>query len=43
AIWRRVEVDDDLSFEEFHQVIQVAMGWDDAHLHEFRVAGLRIA
>lgn len=43
AIWRRVEVDDDLSFEELHRVIQVAMGWDDAHLHEFRVAGLRIA
>ena len=43
AIWRRVEVDDDLSFGELHRVIQVAMGWDDAHLHEFRVAGLRIA
>ncbi len=42
AIWRRVEVDDDLSFLELHRVIQVAMGWDDAHLHEFRVAGLRI-
>jgi len=43
TIWRRVEVDDGLSFWQLHRVIQVAMGWDDVHLHEFRVAGLRIA
>ena len=42
AIWRRVEVDKDLTFKELHRVIQLAMGWEDAHLHEFRVAGLRI-
>jgi len=42
TIWRRVEVDDDLSFWQLHRVIQVAMGWHDAHLHEFRVAGQRI-
>jgi hypothetical protein len=40
AIWRRVEVDKDLTFEELHRVIQEAMGWDDDHLHEFgRPAG----
>ena len=39
AIWRRVEVDKDLTFEELHRVIQEAMGWDDDHLHEFRAAG----
>jgi hypothetical protein len=39
AIWRRVEVDKDLTFEELHRVIQGAMGWDDDHLHEFRAAG----
>jgi hypothetical protein len=38
-IWRRVEVDKDLTFWEFHRVIQEAMGWDDDHLHEFRAAG----
>ena len=42
AIWRRVEVDDDLTFGDFHRVIQVAMGWDDDHLHEFQVAGQRV-
>ena len=39
AIWRRVEVDKGLTFEELHRVIQKAMGWDDDHLHEFRAAG----
>mgnify|MGYP000848979074 FL=1 len=39
AIWRRVEVDKGLTFAEFHRVIQVAMGWGDDHLHEFRAAG----
>ena len=43
AIWRRVEVDDDLTFGDFHRVIQVAMGWDDDHLHEFQVAGQRVS
>jgi len=38
-IWRRVEVNKDLSFWEFHRVIQEAMGWEDDHLHEFRAAG----
>lgn len=37
-IWRRVEVAKDLTFWEFHRVIQVAMGWEDDHLHEFRAA-----
>ncbi len=42
AIWRRVEVNDDLTFWEFHRVIQLAMGWDDDHLHEFLVGGQRV-
>jgi hypothetical protein len=36
-IWRRVRVADDSSLRKLHQVIQVAMGWQDAHLHEFQV------
>ncbi len=43
AIWRRVEVDDDLTFRDFHRVLQKAMGWYDCHLHEFRVAGQRVS
>lgn len=36
-IWRRIEVENDLSFAELHRLIQVAMGWDDDHLYAFTV------
>ena len=36
-IWRRVEVDGNISLGELHEVIQIAMGWEDAHLHQFIV------
>lgn len=41
-VWRRVEVNDDLTFYQLHRVIQQAMGWEDCHLHEFEVARLRV-
>jgi len=34
-IWRTVLVPSDLDLENFHNVIQVAMGWEDSHLHQF--------
>ena len=36
-IWRRVLVSSDVTFEELHVVIQIAMGWMGGHLHEFRM------
>ena len=42
AIWRRVEVNDNLTFFQLHRVIQQAMGWEDYHLHEFEVARQRV-
>lgn len=36
-VWRRIEVPESYSFYELHVAIQDAMGWDDAHLHEFRI------
>ena len=36
AIWRRIEVPD-CTLGELHEVIQVVMGWDDSHLHQFIV------
>lgn len=39
-IWRRVLVPDNLTLDQLHHVIQVAMGWYDAHLHEFNIGGL---
>ncbi len=38
-IWRRVIVPADLTLDELHWVIQVAMGWENAHLHEFTIDG----
>lgn len=37
AIWRRVWVDDRMTLAELHHVLQAAMGWTDAHLHEFQI------
>ncbi len=34
-IWRTVLVPGDLGLGAFHEVIQVAMGWTDSHLHQF--------
>jgi hypothetical protein len=37
AIWRRLLVPADLTLLQLHNVIQIAMGWDDSHLHEFYI------
>ncbi len=39
AVWRRVELADSLSIADLHRVIQLLMGWDDDHLHRFRIHG----
>lgn len=36
-IWRRIFVDADITFYEFHHILQVAFDWQNAHLHEFMV------
>ncbi|WNB86501.1 plasmid pRiA4b ORF-3 family protein [Cellulomonas sp. ATA003] len=36
-IWRAVQVPTDLTLDDLHTVIQVAMGWTDSHLHRFTV------
>lgn len=35
AIWRRLTVPAAISLDRFHDVLQVAMGWSDSHLHRF--------
>lgn len=42
AIWRRFLVTDDITVAKLHSIIQVVMGWDDEHLHEFTIGGLKI-
>lgn len=36
-IWRRLLVLADLSLAQLHDVLQAAMGWEDGHMHEFRM------
>ncbi len=36
-IWRRIQVPASYTFWDLHVAIQDAMGWDDCHLHVFRV------
>lgn len=34
-IWRRFEVMDFITLEDLHYVLQLVMGWEDAHLHQY--------
>jgi len=38
-VWRRLRVPSSINLKELHQILQVAFGWTDSHLHEFEVAG----
>jgi hypothetical protein len=41
-IWRRVAVRGDMRLNRLHNVVQIAMGWTDSHLHQF-IVGTRPA
>ena len=36
-IWRRIQVWEDTTLAQLHRILQIAMGWEDCHLHEFRI------
>ncbi len=40
-VMRRVEVPLDIRLDDLHLAIQVAMGWENCHLYEFRTAKAR--
>ena len=40
-IWRRLLVPADLTLEQLHDVLQLAMGWQDCHMHDFRIGQKR--
>jgi hypothetical protein len=40
-IWRRIQVPDSFTLKQLHRVIQLVMGWQDSHLHEFSLSGKR--
>ncbi|WP_346290799.1 plasmid pRiA4b ORF-3 family protein [Sphaerothrix gracilis] len=41
AIWRRCQVEASCSLAQLHLILQAVMGWQNAHLHEFRIDGDR--
>ena len=39
-VWRRLVVAGGATLEQLHEVLQVAMGWEDCHLHAFEIGGV---
>lgn len=37
SIWRRIQVTSDTRLPKLHRILQVVMGWEDYHLHQFIV------
>ena len=33
-IWRLLELSSRTTLKQFHRILQIAMGWEDSHLHE---------
>src|SRR5712692_4969004 len=40
-IWRRVLVSDQITLAALHHLLQVVMGWEHSHLHQFLVGTTR--
>src|SRR5215475_14247714 len=40
-IWRRIQVLSDTTLAQLHRLLQCVMGWEDAHLYQFVVSGIR--
>ena len=40
AIWRRFLVSSDIKLEKLHGVLQIVMGWENSHEHEFTADGI---
>jgi hypothetical protein len=38
-IWRSLLVHSDSSIADFHYTLQIAFGWSDEHLNQFRIHG----
>jgi hypothetical protein len=38
-IWRRLLVTSDTTIAQLHAIVQIAMGWEGLHLHQFRIHG----
>ena len=36
-VWRRVLVSADMTLGDLHEVLQIAMGWGNYHMHDFSI------
>lgn len=41
TIWRRIQVEGNTTLYELHDILQVAMGWENYHLYEFEIGSRR--
>ena len=41
-IWRRFLVEDSISFNRLHKIVQTVMGWDDYHMYKFCISNEEI-
>lgn len=39
SIWRRIQVRGDITLFKLHKILQVVMGWQNYHLHQFLIEG----
>ncbi len=39
-IWRRILVPSQISLGDLHEILQVTMGWEGGHMHEFKIKGV---
>lgn len=35
GVWRRLLVDEEMTFRQLHQLVQLVFEWEDCHLHQF--------
>lgn len=41
SIWRRIELSSQTTLKQLHRILQITMGWENYHLHEYIVDGRR--
>ncbi len=39
AVWRRLLVSSSAKLHQLHDILQIAMGWTDSHMHQFEAQG----
>jgi hypothetical protein len=42
-VWRRFQVDSEMTFYELHRVLQIVVGWRNYHLYLFNVNGVELS